>query len=60
MVDKDDAAMKALKPILEQYPDLTEAEILELYEGIMQMGAIAYQKTQQGLLFVQDDPENTH
>ena len=59
-MDKDDAAMKALKPILDQYPDLTEEEILELYEGIVTMGAIAYQKTQEGKLFVQDDPENTH
>ena len=60
MADRDDAVAKALRPILDQFPDLSEAEKTELYEGILLMGAIAYEKTQEGKIFVQDDPLNTH
>lgn len=56
----DDAAMQALRPILAEYPDLTEQEILDLYQGIIMMGAIAYEKTQEGKIFITDEPTNTH
>jgi hypothetical protein len=44
----------------EENPELSDQEFQELYDGIMLMGAIAYQKTQEGKIFITDDPNRTH
>lgn len=46
--------------IREEHPDMTDQQYTEIYEGIMKMGEIAYQKTQEGKIFVTDDPDKTH
>ena len=44
----------------EEHPEMTDEEFETLSQGIMEMGAIAYQKTQEGKIFVTDDPNRTH
>lgn len=58
--DKDRSVDRIMQQMREEHPELTDQEFQELYDGIMQMGAIAYQKTQEGKIFVTDDPDRTH
>lgn len=58
MADKTVERMLAV--IRQENPDMTDEEFEELAVGIIEMGAIAYQKTQEGKIFVTDDPDNTH
>lgn len=58
--DKDRSVDRIMRQMREENPGLTDQEFQELYDGIMLMGAIAYQKTQEGKIFITDDPTRTH
>lgn len=59
-MDDDKRVDRIMRQMREENPELTDQEFQELYEGILLMGAIAYQKTQEGKIFVTDDPNRTH
>ena len=60
MAKGDSSVDRMLALMREEHPDLTDEEWQILAEGIKEMGNIVYQKTQEGKIFVQDDPLNSH
>ena len=61
MAKQDDKQVERILAVMrEEHPDLTDEEWQTLAEGIIEMGNIVYQKTQEGKIFVQDDPLNSH
>lgn len=58
--DKQPSVDRIMRQMREENPELSDQEFQELYDGIMLMGAIAYQKTQEGKIFITDDPNRTH
>lgn len=60
MAKPDRNVQRILDVIREENPDMTDEEFDALSQGIIEMGVIAYQKTQEGKIFITDDPNNTH
>lgn len=60
-MDKPDKNVQRILDLMRQEnPDMTDEEFEELSQGIIKMGVIAYQKTQEGKIFITDDPNRTH
>jgi hypothetical protein len=60
-VAKEDSSVDRILAVMrEEHPDLTDEEWQTLAEGIIEMGNIVYQRTQEGKIFVQDDPTRSH
>ena len=60
MTKPDRNVQRILDLMRAENPDMTDEEFEELSQGIIEMGVIAYQKTQEGKIFITDDPNNTH
>ena len=60
MTKPDRNVQRILDVLRAENPDMTDEEFEELSMGIIEMGVIAYQKTQEGKIFITDDPTNTH
>ena len=58
--DKQPSVDRIMRQMREENPELSDQEFQELFDGIMLMGAIAHQKTQEGKIFITDDPTRTH